>query len=144
MAGKLFLSALVFFWAFLFEQSTLDEVAPSPKADLTSAQQQSPSQGPRQAFSFADGNKVLQFCESSDPSDGMWCAGYISAAAAVVQSDFLKDNGMRICLPSNVNVKQLSDMVVKFLKEHPEKRHYDAFGQVFAALLPFACSLNAK
>src|SRR5260370_18600314 len=112
---------------------------------ISVAQQQPPSQGPREAFSFANGNKLLQLCESGDPADGMWCAGYISAAASAAQSDWLiKDSSVKICLPSSVNLKQLIDMAIKYLKDHPERRHYDAFALVVASWSSFACSTNAK
>jgi hypothetical protein len=113
--------------------------------NLCPAQQQSPPRGPQEAFSFANGNKLLQFCESTDSADGMWCAGYISAAASAAQSDWpLRDKGLKICLPSSVNLKQLIDMTVKYLKDHPEHRHYDAFALVVASWSPFACQSNAK
>lgn len=103
---------------------------------LTTPQQQPISQGPRQAFSFADGNKLLQFCGSKDTADVMWCAGYISAAASAAQ---YQGSSLKICLPSNVNIKQLTDMVVKLLKDHPEKRHYDAYALVVVAWSSFSC-----
>jgi hypothetical protein len=112
---------------------------------ISVAQTQPPSQGPREAFSFANGNKVLQLCESEDPADGMWCAGYMSAAASAAQSDWLlKDSNVRICLPSSVNLKQLTDMAVKYLKAHPEHRHYDAFAMVVVSWSSFTCSTDVK
>lgn len=104
---------------------------------FTAAQQLPQSQRPRQAFSFADGSKVLQFCESNETADAMWCAGYISAAASAAQYE---SSSLKICLPSNVNIKRLTDMVVKFIKDHPEKRHFDAFALAVVAWSPFACS----
>jgi hypothetical protein len=113
--------------------------------NLCAAQQQLPSEGPSKGFSFADGNKLLQLCQSEDTADVMWCAGYISATASAAQSDWvLKNSSLKVCLPSNVTLKQLIDMAVKYLKEHPEKRHYDAFGLVVASWSPFACPSNAK
>lgn len=109
------------------------------------AAQQPPPRPPQEAFSFANGNKLLQFCESKDSSDGMWCVGYISAAASAAQSEWLlRDSGVRICLPQTVNLKQLIDMAVKYLNDHPERRHYDAFALVVASWSSFTCSTNAK
>ena len=112
---------------------------------LSAAQQQLPFQGPLKGYSFADGNKLLQVCQSEDSADVMWCAGYISAAASAAQSDWvLQNSNLKVCLPSSVTLKQLIDMAVKYLKDHPEKRHYDAFALVVASWSPFACSSNAK
>jgi hypothetical protein len=113
--------------------------------NICAAQQQVPSQGQPKGFSFADGNKLLQFCQSEDSADVMWCAGYISAAASASQSDWvLKNSSLKVCLPSGVTLKQLIDMAVKYLKDNPEKRHYDAFHLVVASWSSFACSSDAK
>jgi len=61
----------------------------------------------------------------------MYCVGYI---IGVVDASNL------VCPENTVNVGQLSDIVIKYLKENPATRHYNATGLVQISLAPlFPC-----
>ena len=66
---------------------------------------------------FLSGNALLQECE---PKPNPLCQGIVAG-----YSDMLSLNG-QICKPLSVTVGQVSDVVVKFLREHPANRHYSA------------------
>lgn len=91
--------------------------------------------------SFANGNALLADCDSSVGYDRGACSGYISGVSDAIASyqtvhafpDF-------VCMPDQVQRGQIIDVVVKYLRDHPEKRHLGAASMVTAALrLAFPC-----
>jgi hypothetical protein len=62
------------------------------------------------------------------------CLGYVAGV-----SDALEEVN-QICPPKGVNVRQIIDLIVKYLSDHPEKRHYDAASEAGLALMDaFPC-----
>lgn len=94
---------------------------------------------PPAAAGYYDGNELLNACEpgSSETGRGITeglCMGYIAgvvddfAALRLVQKK-------TSCIPRNVTVGQLKDVVVKYLKENPEKRNWWGASLVRGAVL---------
>jgi hypothetical protein len=80
--------------------------------------------------SFVSGNDLYEKCnsESGTVSHGI-CGGYITGIA-----DLLNNAG-KLCIPHQmVTVRQLLDIVVKYLREHPEERNISASLLVVLAL----------
>jgi hypothetical protein len=89
---------------------------------------------PTFAFSargFVTGNDLFSKCSSNSPL----CMGYIAGV-----SDVMSTNG-DICLPDNATVQQIVDIVVKYLSDHPDRRHYSASSESGVALMQaFPCN----
>jgi hypothetical protein len=74
---------------------------------------------------FVSGNDLLTNCQSEIAVDRMYCLAYIAGIFDVIESNTI--NGFRACIPSNgVTSDQVRDIAVRFLREHPEKRHLGA------------------
>ncbi len=85
-------------------------------------------------FEFESGSNLL---ESRDHSLNGVCVGYIEAivdAMHTVQDSGGTVNGWRACIPQGVTVRQLRDLVIRFLRAHPELRHLAAIDLVTNAL----------
>jgi hypothetical protein len=85
---------------------------------------------------FQTGNEFLRECE---PTPTAFCLG-----VAAGYSDMLAVNG-QICKQHSVTVAQVKDVIVKFLREHPENRHYSAASLAGVALTDaFPCPQKKK
>jgi hypothetical protein len=97
------------------------------------------------------GNELYSTCESSEADEQARCIAYIVGA-----SDMIGDletavdlNGKSywkyhaICLPKDATAQQIRDVVVKYLKNYPEKRARAGAGLVMVALIA-AWSCPAK
>jgi hypothetical protein len=85
---------------------------------------------------FINGNELLSKC-SEEADNRHWgvCSGYISSASDVYETLLeWKEVELRHCLPEGVRVRQLEQVVLKYLNEHPEKLHRAASGLVLNAL----------
>jgi hypothetical protein len=92
-----------------------------------------------QTGSFRTGNQLWEECSAPDSDDfrNGTCAGYIVGVTDVMQS---QKSANSICIPDGVNIKQLVDVVKKFLSDHPEMRQQPADWQVTSALsVAFVC-----
>jgi len=76
---------------------------------------------------FEDGNTLYAKCNENQR---IYCMGYVTGVADLLQGQ--NTNG--VCLPQGVVVGQLVDVVKKFLKEHPETRHFTATSEIQVAL----------
>ena len=84
-----------------------------------------------------DGNNLYEFCtaKEDDIIYGGMCLGYLFGIADLVKifltkGIFMDVDGVKnqvgiICLPG-VTGQQLKDVVVKYLRDYPEKRHLQA------------------
>ena len=80
-----------------------------------------------QRVSATTGNKLLEECEAAEPMRQAFCLAYIIGATDVGGMDGqVFPERRRTCAPDGVSNGQLRDVVVKYLKEHPETRHYAA------------------
>jgi hypothetical protein len=81
------------------------------------------------------GNVLDTLCQESFD----WCAGYAAGVLHGVRMGQMRD---AVCLPKNVTVGQVRDVITKYLRDHPEIRHYAA-GPVAAVAInnawPNAC-----
>lgn len=73
---------------------------------------------------FFDGNEMIELGEENPVALGMYVAG---------AADFAMGMHM-VCVPNRAQVGQLRDVVIKYLDEHPEHRHYSADSIVVTAL----------
>ncbi len=86
-----------------------------------------------------NGNDLLRICQSADIFDRGVCGGFVTAAGQVVQ---IAGKG---CFADGVTLEQSRDVVVKYLKDHPEARHEAAVSLASRALThAFPCSARPK
>ena len=95
------------------------------------------------ARGIEDGNSLLENCSAAeDRLEYIDCLSYIHGGIdMLVDMQMAKLIDKRVCLPAGVTNGQLKDVVVKYVIEHPEIRHFPAGDLVFLALANnFACS----
>ena len=84
---------------------------------------------------FMDGNALLDAC--NDPADAARCKGYMMGVAdtgSIAQSLGGAINGWRVCVPRRVSSSQVTEIVVTYLRAHPELRHRAAASLVMLCL----------
>ncbi|MFH2045987.1 MAG: Rap1a/Tai family immunity protein [Pseudomonadota bacterium] len=101
------------------------------------------------APSFADGNKLLRGCQHMlDAAEGKdvdiagalsggFCVGYLQGMADlnIIYSVVLKDKKeIFFCIPEGVSHEQKARVIVKYLRDHPNKLHEHECGLVLDAL----------
>ena len=81
------------------------------------------------------GNDFLEWCTSTPKPSEFICVGYLLGTAEMIKlmREFGTDAAFP-CLPDNAIVGQYRDIVVRWLKEHPELRHEGALTAVILAL----------
>lgn len=85
---------------------------------------------------YFDGNTLHFRCQQErETAMVRWtdCLGYVSGVADVM-SGRNAINGVQACIPRGTSRNQLKDVVVDWLRRHPEHRHHNAGGLVAAAL----------
>ena len=90
--------------------------------------QKSPAPQQLNVDQFQNGNQLLEFCEDNgETASTNFCLGYISGTA-----DHLRLTRVAVhstggtCLPKTSTPRQLTDVFVKYAKNHPEERHKPA------------------
>jgi Rap1a immunity proteins len=84
---------------------------------------------------FYDGNQLHTLCIAQNS----FCSGYVAGIADVLQNQ----NANNLCIPKNATVGQITDVVKKYLTDHPEMRHFSGFSIVFVALeTAFPCAVK--
>jgi len=75
--------------------------------------------------------RLVQFCASDaeDYQDG-FCTGYLLAYAYALDGK----SGSDVCVPDDINVRQIRDVAVRYLRSHPDARQQDASVAIPAAL----------
>jgi hypothetical protein len=83
-----------------------------------------------------DGNTLQEWCTSSDRWGMGACRGYIAGARDMLLDwkNNITENWSVVCEPEGVTAGQAAAVVIKWLNEHPEKRHEGAQMLVFMAL----------
>jgi hypothetical protein len=76
-----------------------------------------------QRVSLTDGNRLMGYCLSKTPGA---CDAYISGVADAIALLSKGPSTAAACIPTSVSGGQLHDVVVKYLKAHPEKRELKA------------------
>jgi len=84
---------------------------------------------------FETGSDLLSNCESEANVHRTACLGYVWGVVDTYQT-VMKHGFMpaTICIPNQVTVGQQTEVVVKYLNEHPEDLHYRATGEVYSAI----------
>jgi len=87
---------------------------------------------------YETGNLLYEKLTSSNAFAKGYAAGYV---AAIVDDRQLAQNmgelsegGLRVCVPNEATVRQIIDVVKKYLENNPENRHYGAASSVVLAL----------
>jgi hypothetical protein len=83
---------------------------------------------------FADGNALLASC-TGDESAQRFCAGYVAGVEEVLIGGNAV-NGFRGCFPADVGPisRHVIDVVIAYLRNHPQLQHLPAAGLVAAAV----------
>ena len=80
-----------------------------------------------QRVSTTTGNDLLESCESTGHFEQAFCLGYITGVTDLDGADgSVFPERRRSCVAENVSNGQVRDVVVKYLKDHPEERHIQA------------------
>jgi hypothetical protein len=83
---------------------------------------------------FMDGNDLLSECDSESPMQKSICLGYMQRTADMLSAS------KELCMAENVTARQVMDITIKWLRDHPESRHYTASTEIYRALVPsFPC-----
>lgn len=70
------------------------------------------------------GNELLSDCEGTDEFNRGWCTGRIVGYTQGLNHGLDLGGSVGLyCLPEGVTLGQLRDVTVKFLNDHPERRH---------------------
>jgi hypothetical protein len=83
---------------------------------------------------FVSGNKLLEMCT---PVQLPSCYSYIEGVVDALQSTFSAPHMQQhalFCLPQGTTARQLADITINHLSDHPEQRHYVASANVALAL----------
>lgn len=83
--------------------------------------------------SHVTGNELLGFCDSKNLAEWGFCSGFIWGAADGHQ--LTSDESASFCSPEGATSDQMGRVVVKYLREHPEKLHEYAVLLVAVALI---------
>src|SRR5262245_53235215 len=83
---------------------------------------------------FVTGNRLLEVCT---PVQTPSCYAYVEGAADAFQSTFsalhIQQHAL-FCLPQGATSRQLVDIAINYLRDHPEQRDYVASANVARAL----------
>jgi Rap1a immunity proteins len=111
--------------------SALRKLLPAAAAVLASA-------GPGHAYT---GNDLYEYCTKHTRTYQGFCMGYTTGAGGMYDIPAaLQPPPGPICMPAETNGQQVRDVIVNYLKAHPETRHQDARLLVAKAMHEaFAC-----
>jgi len=88
---------------------------------------------------FFSGNTLLERCNA----DFNYCQGYVVGLADAIEdlTNWGQIKNCQIKLTAGITGKQLADIFIKYLREHPEERHYTAGSIIISRLKEvFPCS----
>jgi len=93
------------------------------------------------AGAVTTGHELLETCSRTAAASGFergFCDGYVRAVSdEMFNYPFA---GLQTCFPVGVTSRQLTQISVKYLREHPGLRHLSAYHNVASALLvAFPC-----
>jgi len=93
--------------------------------------------GQKPLVSAYSGNDLLRDCTNENvKASQSFCVGFIAgtwSGAAIEGADY-HPNKPNFVIPNEADLRQLKDVVVKFLNGHPEERHLSAGVLVLLAL----------
>ena len=90
---------------------------------------------------FLDGNHLYAECTSADMADVLTCQAYVMGVVDAVNTGRATSPKAQICLPSNLGVKQVMEVVTRYLRDHVRERA-DAASELItvAVMRAFPCS----
>ena len=80
-------------------------------------------------LSPVDGNKLLSVCSAKE---GAACEGYILGVVGMLSEE--RESKSPVCISPSVTAPQLHDVLLKFLRAHPESRSLKGAGLTVLAL----------
>lgn len=91
---------------------------------------------------FIDGEQLYKYCTSTKLAENNTCAGYIGGVldtmTTLTGSDVIKK---LICIPVNVKLSTIRDVLVSYLKKHPEELGLNASSLILDPLVEaYPCS----
>ena len=85
---------------------------------------------------YLTGNKLYEMCTSTS-SD--LCLGYVMGVSDALNLSTFKQNKI-FCSPTSVSAHQELAVVIKYLRDHPDTRHYSGASEIGVALaMAFPC-----
>lgn len=107
-----------------------------------------PAHASAESGSFYDGNQLNERCTSgrrwadgrggnTGAQDSAQCAGYIQGVSDLLSA---QDTKVANCIGNNVTTGQLVDVVMKYFRENPAKRQFNAAAIITIALSDAFCS----
>src|SRR5271155_4736076 len=98
--------------------------------------------GTNDAIQFTSGNQLLAYCQSDKIADKNYCLAYVISVVDMIgalQAARGRDGksfwkASPICFPNNMDARQVTDIVVKYLTDHPETRNGPAANLAIKAL----------
>ncbi len=95
---------------------------------------------PASGKTYVTGSMLKGQCERGDLPGDMFCAAYITGAYDQLVNE-AEARGTTLCVPDTVSANQLDSVVMKYLKEHPEKLRENAAFLVLGAIADaFPCN----
>ena len=82
---------------------------------------------------YGTGNKLLATCESTIFYTVSDCLPYIAGAIDMGELD-VTGQPKRWCRGPGVSLGQQKDIIIKYLKDHPERRHFPSGALVWQAM----------
>lgn len=86
---------------------------------------------------WQSGNGMLELCTDNIDSDTGLCLGRINGLDAGLAFSKMKGSASLVCIPSDVTMSRRRDVLVAYLKEHPDRR------QIFWGTLALAAWSSA-
>jgi hypothetical protein len=84
------------------------------------------AQGQEQHFWNSSGNEFISLCVPDEPTNLHWdeCMGYVIGIDDGIQLAYdIQGKPQPYCIPSEVTTGQMVRVLIKFIKDHPEKAH---------------------
>lgn len=93
------------------------------------------------AATFQTGNQLYERCNNSSEVDRGFCIGYAAGVADMLTiQELVGERPKRLCVPVEVTGGQLSDVVVKGLRDDPASRNQTASGLAAISIIEaFPC-----
>lgn len=87
------------------------------------------------AQAYVNGNKLIEWLEAKDPAMRTAAYGYIQGVVDAMWFTAVAVNSSpTLCLADGVTPAQLAEIVHNHYRRFPERRHYGASGEIYAAV----------
>ena len=88
----------------------------------------------QEARALYSGNDLWSRCSGKGDLNIGLCGGFVVGITDAMMGSGGGISGRRACIPLSVLVEQITDVVKRYLEQHPEQRHYSAASLVAQAL----------